>query len=199
MSKRRNFLGNLVAISLTGLWSSIVFSQTKTPVIHSSIIKPKKPRNGARIALIAPAFNTSSEKIDRAVRDLTDMGFQVVPGKYLEDRFGYFSQTDQLRAQDLMDAFKDQTIEAIVCVRGGYGTTRILDLLDYATIAKKSETPYWVQRYNSLTTSHTHKNWVNWISRPRRQCLGKIVLTSHVVEFMEAFRSRVCDGICGSG
>jgi len=136
MSKRRNFLGNLVAFSLTGLWSSTLLSQTKIPGLNSPTIKPKKPKNGARIALIAPAFNTSSEKIDRAVKDLTEMGFQVVPSKYLGDRYGYFSQTDQLRAQDLMDAFKDKTIEAIVCVRGGYGTTRIIDLLDYAAIAK---------------------------------------------------------------
>ena len=110
MSKRRNFLGNLVAFSLTGLWSSTLLSQTKIPGLNSPTIKPKKPKNGARIALIAPAFNTSSEKIDRAVKDLTEMGFQVVPSKDLGDRYGYFSQTDQLRAQDLMDAFKDKTI-----------------------------------------------------------------------------------------
>ena len=135
MSKRRDFIGRFIALTFTGLWSTNLLSNTKQPLAVLGTKKPKKPSKEGIIALIAPAFFTSKEKIDRAEKDLTAMGYQVVRSQYLSDKYGYFSQTDELRAKDLMRAFMDPEIEAIVCVRGGYGTTRILDLLDYNAIA----------------------------------------------------------------
>lgn len=101
-----------------------------------TLVKPPKIRPGARVALLAPASPPAPEKIENALRNLSDMGFEVRPGDHLNARYGYLAGTDQERAADLMQAFTDPDIDVVWCVRGGYGCTRLLPLLDYKTIRK---------------------------------------------------------------
>lgn len=101
-----------------------------------SIIKPKHLKEGDRIALVAPGSYISESELQDSVKDLSDLGFQVTFSEKLTLQNGYFSGTDQQRAEDLMDMFEREDVDAIMCVRGGYGCARILPLLDYSVIKK---------------------------------------------------------------
>ena len=84
---------------------------------------------GDTIALVAPA--SWCDGFDETSTALKERGFQVKLARNFEERFGYLAGTDEERAQALMEAWKDVEVKAIWCIRGGYGSGRILDLLDY--------------------------------------------------------------------
>ena len=87
---------------------------------------------GARVALIAPAGPLIDESdVARAVENAARLGWDAVIGSHVRDRLGYLAGTDEARADDLNRAAKDPSIDAIWCLRGGYGCTRLLDRLDY--------------------------------------------------------------------
>ncbi|MEP0860525.1 MAG: LD-carboxypeptidase [Ignavibacterium sp.] len=101
-----------------------------------SVIKPPRLKEGDRIALVAPGSYISESELQDSVKNLSDLGFQVTFSERLTLQNGYFSGTDQQRADDLMDMFEREDVDAIMCVRGGYGCARILPLLDYSIIKK---------------------------------------------------------------
>ena len=95
----------------------------------------KKLQRGDTIGFIGPSGAVRVEgAIERAAAEAERMGYRVKLGKSCDQAYGYLSGTDALRAQDVNDMFRDKDVDAIFCVRGGYGTTRMLDLLDYDVI-----------------------------------------------------------------
>ena len=99
------------------------------------MLKGKKLQKGDTIGFIAPSGAVREEgAIERAKAEAERMGYRVKLGRSCGAKYGYLSGTDALRAQDVSDMFADQEVDAIFCVRGGYGTTRILDWLDYDVI-----------------------------------------------------------------
>jgi len=74
------------------------------------------------------------EGVRFAIDIVESLGFQVRPAAHLFDRAGYLAGDDATRAADLNDLFADETVDAIFCVRGGYGSSRLLPLLDYDLI-----------------------------------------------------------------
>lgn len=115
------------------------------------MIKPKALKLGDMVGIIAPSSPTSHENVKSAEKKLIEMGFKVKSGKSPYERYGYLSGTDSTRANDINEMFKDEEIKAIICVRGGYGTPRILDLLDYDAI--KSNPKIFVG-YSDITALH---------------------------------------------
>ena len=113
--------------------------------------KPLRLPEGATIALIAPASPASDEKINKALKNLNEMGYQVKEGASLRSRHGYLAGTDQARLADLHWAFSDPAIDAVWCVRGGYGTTRLLPQIDYDLIRKH---PKPFIGYSDVTALH---------------------------------------------
>ena len=99
------------------------------------ILKPKVLESGDRIALVAPARPSSMAAMERTAVQLQERGYQVARGNHVTDVHGHFAGSDEDRAADLHDAFVDPQIRAILCVRGGYGSGRLLDLLDYKLVA----------------------------------------------------------------
>jgi muramoyltetrapeptide carboxypeptidase len=90
---------------------------------------------GDTVAIAAPASPPDQpEKIDEVIRRLTAYGFQIKPGKYLRRRDGYLAGSDEERVEDINTFFADPQVKAIFALRGGYGSCRILPLLDYAAI-----------------------------------------------------------------
>lgn len=99
--------------------------------------KAKKLKFGDTIGLIAPSGAVRTEgAIEKAVAETKRMGFNVKLGKSAGQKYGYLSGSDEIRAQDINDMFADDEVDAIICLRGGYGATRILDRLDYEMIKK---------------------------------------------------------------
>ena len=98
------------------------------------MIKPQALNIGDTIVFCAPAAPLDTTRIILAKKRLTEMGFYVLQPVSLFRRWGYLAGSDAQRAEELMAFFQDRTVKAIFPGTGGYGTTRILDLLDYAII-----------------------------------------------------------------
>jgi len=97
---------------------------------------PARLKPGGKIGIVAPAGAYDPEIFLRGIHVWEQMGFEVhVPENLLQAR-GYLAGADSHRAEFVNSLFADNTIDAIVCARGGYGSLRILDLLDYDAIAK---------------------------------------------------------------
>lgn len=131
MIKRRHFLGGLLSLGTTALLAHTpegVASPKKTK-------RPKRLQAGDTIGLVAPGFSVSQKQIAAMTQFLENAGFKVFQTGRM-GQHGYFSNTDQERATDLNEMFSNPEIDAILCARGGYGCTRILDLIDYQSIAK---------------------------------------------------------------
>ena len=94
-------------------------------------------RPGDTIGLIGPsgACRTAGT-LERAVGEIERMGYRVRVGKSCAQRHGYLCGPDDVRARDVNRMFEDDGVDAVFCMRGGYGATRILDRLDYAMIAR---------------------------------------------------------------
>ena len=96
----------------------------------------KKLKFGDTIGLIAPSGAVRTPgAVDAAVAETERMGFRVKVGESCYAKYGYLSGSDEVRARDVNRMFLDDEVDAIICVRGGYGTMRILDQLDYDAIA----------------------------------------------------------------
>ena len=98
------------------------------------MIKPKGLSLGDTIGIIAPASPTTKEKIQLVHDKIIELGFKVKIGKSCYEKYGYLSGRDNIRADDINEMFKDKGVDGIICLRGGYGTPRILDLIDYNII-----------------------------------------------------------------
>jgi len=113
--------------------------------------KPPCLRPGARVALIAPAGPVSEERLQKALANLSEQGYQVREGAALRQRYGYLAGEDTERLKDLHWAFADPEVDAIWCVRGGYGATRLLPQVDFRLIARH---PKPFIGYSDITALH---------------------------------------------
>lgn len=113
--------------------------------------KPPRLRPGALVGLIAPASPVSEEKLEKALSNLAALGFRVKEGASLRARHGYLAGPDEARLADLHRAFADPEVEAVWCVRGGYGITRLLPHIDYSLI---KENPKLLIGYSDVTALH---------------------------------------------
>lgn len=117
----------------------------------AAMIKPKGLKLGATLGVVAPASPTTKEKLELAYKKLKQLGFNVVMGESCYENYGYLAGSDELRARDLNNMFKNEKIHGIICLRGGYGTPRILDLLDYEMIRRN---PKVFIGYSDITALH---------------------------------------------
>lgn len=99
------------------------------------LLKPRALRPGETIGVIAPASRpTHPSSVKNGVRALETMGFTVKLGRSVMNRHGYFAGTDEERLADLEGMFDDPDVAGIVCVRGGYGSARLLPCLNFDLI-----------------------------------------------------------------
>jgi muramoyltetrapeptide carboxypeptidase len=100
-----------------------------------AILFPPRFAEGDTIGIAAPASPPEKpEVIDQAAERLTALGFRVKLAKFLRKRDGYLAGSDEERAADINALFADPTVKAVLALRGGYGSCRILPLLDYEVI-----------------------------------------------------------------
>lgn len=142
---------------LTSVAGITILSGCHPPYYASSekkknpIILPPGLREGDRIGLIAPASNATEDKIQKAISNLESLGLRVVEGKYLREQNGFIAGSDGERVEDIHTMFRRKDIDGIWCVRGGYGTTRILNMLDYGMIRSH---PKVFVGYSDITALH---------------------------------------------
>ena len=119
--------------------------------MDNTIIPPL--RAGDRVALAAPARAVSPEEMAPAIAELKSWGLQVVVPEGLYERDGQLAGSDSHRASLMQNLLDDPDIKAILCCRGGYGTVRIIDRLDFSRFAQK---PKWMVGYSDITVLHSH-------------------------------------------
>jgi len=113
------------------------------------LVRPPRLGRGSRIALVAPAGPLlERDDITRAEILCRALDYEPVPGAHVAGHYGYFSGTDEERLADLNGAFRDPSIDAVWCIRGGYGVTRILDGIDFEALARR---PRAVIGYSDIT------------------------------------------------
>ncbi|TVR61394.1 MAG: LD-carboxypeptidase [Spirochaetaceae bacterium] len=118
--------------------------------------KPRALSPGGRIGIVAPSGSTTDERtVPDAVAAIEALGFRVTVGTTAAGstarRYGYLAGTDADRATEIHGFFADPEIDAVLCLKGGYGTPRILDLLDYELIARS---PKLFIGYSDITGLH---------------------------------------------
>lgn len=96
--------------------------------------KIKKIISGNTFGIISPASYENPNKIENNINKFKNLGFNLITSEHLFNQYGYLSDTDSNRANDLMNMFLDNRVDGIICYRGGFGSIRILDLLDYTLI-----------------------------------------------------------------
>jgi muramoyltetrapeptide carboxypeptidase len=121
--------------------------------MSSTVIFPPSLQPGDVIGMVCPAGFMPLEKAEQAVKTLQDWGFQVRLGHTVGHRHHYFSGTDEERRQDFQSMLDDPDIKAILCARGGYGTGRIIDQLDFTRFLQQ---PKWIIGFSDITILHAH-------------------------------------------
>lgn len=102
------------------------------------LIRPPRLTSGNRIGLVAPAGPVlERDDLTRSQELCSALGYEPVLGKNAYSRSGYFAGTDDQRLADLNGALQDPSIDAIWCIRGGYGSLRLLDQVDYAAMTRR--------------------------------------------------------------
>jgi muramoyltetrapeptide carboxypeptidase len=114
--------------------------------------RPQHLQPGDTVGLIAPASApVDAGAIHESTALLTKMGFLVKLGRHARKRHGFLAGQDHERADDLIRMFTDPRIKGIFCVRGGYGTARLLPLLDYQAIRRH---PKVLVGFSDITSLH---------------------------------------------
>jgi muramoyltetrapeptide carboxypeptidase len=101
---------------------------------HTHPLKPNRLKPGATIGVVAPASPFKQEALELGVSVLCAMGYHIRLADDLFGKNGYLAGPDRLRADQLHAMFIDEQVDAVMCARGGFGSLRILSLLDYALI-----------------------------------------------------------------
>jgi muramoyltetrapeptide carboxypeptidase len=122
-------------------------------MISGTMKTPPYLNKGDKIGIVACARKISREEVQPAIDILVSWGLAVKLGDNLFKVQDQFSGTDEERAADLQDMLDDPEIKAVISARGGYGTMRIIDKIDFT---KFKALPKWVIGYSDITVLHSH-------------------------------------------
>ena len=117
------------------------------------MITPPYLKKGDRIAFVSPARKISPVEVQTAISIFKAWGLEVVLGDHLFASYNQFAGSDDQRQSDFQQMLDDDSIRAIICTRGGYGTVRIIDRLDFTRFL---QSPKWIVGYSDVTVLHSH-------------------------------------------
>lgn len=113
--------------------------------------KPNALSEGDLIYIVSPAKSIEAQQINHAKKTMEDWGYKVEISKHASNRCNYFSGSDNERLSDLQKVLDDPKVKAIVCARGGYGSVRILDQLNWSGFKTH---PKWIVGFSDITVFH---------------------------------------------
>src|SRR5437588_10709785 len=161
------------------------------------LLKPPRLEAGQTIGVISPASPPPDPKaIDRVRPVLHELGFKTKLARNVHRRFGFLAGTDRQRADDIMQMFKDSAVDAILCVRGGYGSPRLLSRLDYSVIRAN---PKIFVGFSDITALHCaflkHANLVSFHGPMLNSHFVKPALPAFTREsFLNVLQNRAAAG-----
>lgn len=114
---------------------------------------PPYLKKGDLVGITSPAGYLGLDEVQPAARKLEEWGFKVRIGKAVGKRDFCFGGTDQERKDDFQEMLDDANVKTILCARGGYGSVRIVDQLDFTAFIRH---PKWVIGFSDITLLHSH-------------------------------------------
>jgi len=115
------------------------------------MISPPFLKKGDTIGLVAPARRISEQELAKAVGIIESRGYKVLKGKYLFASENQFAGTDEERTADFQQMIENPEVKAVFAVRGGYGSVRIVDKMEFRPLLKN---PKWLAGYSDFTIFH---------------------------------------------
>ena len=162
---RDNFLYlSFTNYSMKSIKQLLFFSATAIFIIlqntqaQRAMITPEFLKKGDTVGILATARKIDLATLEPAVRLLESWGLKVVIGKSIGKEQDQLAGPDWLRATDFQEMLDNPAIKAIWAAKGGYGTVRIIDRIDFAAFKKK---PKWVIGFSDVTVLHSHLNNMN--------------------------------------
>jgi muramoyltetrapeptide carboxypeptidase len=149
---RKNFLSSLVTAGAASTWPSLDLGAERRTA-QQPLTVPRNLRAGDIIGITCPAGNITLPEIQSAQQRLEAWGFRVRVGDSVGKKDFVFGGSDQERLQDFQQMLDDESIQAILCARGGYGSIRIIDQLDFTKLLLR---PKWIIGFSDITVLHSH-------------------------------------------
>ncbi len=147
----RTIIKRFLLLAILMMLSSTAYAQES-----QKQIQPPYLQKGDTILIIAPAgIMKDTLKVEAGIELLKEWGLNVKLGKYLYEQNFHFAGTDKQRAEDFQNAIDDPTVKAIWCARGGYGSVRIIDTIDFT---KFKQHPKWLVGFSDITVFHNEIN-----------------------------------------
>lgn len=116
------------------------------------MVEPRLLKAGDTIAIVAPGRKIEAEHVEFARHLLQSWGLHVIVAKnFFNESHSYLAGSDDERAEDLQLVLDDTNVKGIICARGGYGTTRIVDRLDFSGFLRQ---PKWIVGFSDITALH---------------------------------------------
>lgn len=117
------------------------------------MVTPPFLRKGNTIGIVSTARKISELELSPLIKLLSEWGLNYKLGKTIGVDDNQYAGDDALRAQDFQEMMDDSSVHAIWCARGGYGTVRLIDVLDFSNFRKY---PKWIAGYSDVTVIHSH-------------------------------------------
>ena len=170
----------------TEINSGQVNSSEKT----SKLIQPPYLKAGDTVAIVAPSgiLKSRDGEVQQAVALLKSWGLHAVVGENVFNQANHFAGTDAERCADLQNALDDPKISAIWCARGGYGTVRVLDKLNYTEFKKN---PKWIIGYSDITALHNQVHNEGFQSLHALMCVSLTKDLDDIKETVSTFKSAI--------
>src|SRR5258706_11507557 len=150
---------------------------------------PSYLQPGDLIGIVCPSGAMPVEKTSECIRVLNEeWGFRTKVGKTVGSQFNYFSGTDEERLNDLQQMLDDDEVKAVLCARGGYGMTRIIDRLNFKKFKKN---PKWIIGYSDITVLHSQLYANYYISSLHAPMAAAFNDAGYINRFVQSFRSAI--------
>jgi muramoyltetrapeptide carboxypeptidase len=143
---------NLTAFSFLLVFGLLIFQNLQA---QRKMITPEFLKKGDVVGILATARKTDVESLKPAIKLLESWGLQVIIGKTIGKEDNQLAGPDWLRATDFQEMLDNPKVKAIWGAKGGYGTVRIIDRIDFTNFQKK---PKWIAGFSDMTVLHSHIN-----------------------------------------
>ena len=182
-----------VIIGVTIFLSNGVNAQSEPEnftTMTSNLIRPPYLKKGDTVAIVAPSgiLKSREGEIQQAIELLKSWGLHTKLGQHVFNKADHFAGTDEERCEDFQNALDDPTLSAIWCARGGYGTVRILDKLDYT---KFRQQPKWIIGYSDITALHNQLHNQGFESLHALMCVSLTKDLEEISETVSTFKAAL--------
>lgn len=158
--------------------------------MQTKLIQPPFLKVGDTVAIVAPSgvLSNRNDEVQRSKALLESWGLKVVIGKHVFSKHGHFAGSDDERCEDMQKALDNPSVKAIWAARGGYGTVRILDKLDYTKFKKN---PKWMIGYSDITALHNQIHNLGYETIHALMCTSLTKDINDVKEAIGTFKDAI--------